>query len=782
MPMADNTGRKGVMLFDRLCRFRARILLVLFVSLCFSTNSEAQPRVRGERVVSGLHRPVDFVQDPSDPAIQFIVQHDGIIRVLKNGTLQPGVFLDLSGAIINQGELGLLSLAFPPDHAATGRFYVSFSAADFGEGAGHTVISRFQRSAPTTADPDSRFDLRWSSGERFIRQPFELHRGGHLAFGPDGYLYIATGDGGADGNDAGDPFNKAQDLGSLLGKMLRIDVNVDDTNPDGFVVPESNPFVGTAGAAPEIWSIGFRNPWKFSFVAGAGALLVGDVGHDRFEEIDYEPAAHAGRNYGWRVREANQDYDASLPPAFVPLQDPLMTFDRSYARSIVGGFVYRGQALGPEFVGRYFFADFVLRRVYSIALTIDSSTGEATATDLRDHTADIGSLVGGISSFGVDAAGELYLVNYTLGTIVQLGVGSPIVSVEAVTFTGSVLTVRGWAADRRAGTGVGVDAIHVYAYPDPGSGAAPFFLGARTPPFDNRPDVGAIYGNQFRQSGFQIDSNVWIPPGPTLIVVYAHSTVTGLFDSYAVRYEPDLRVGQFLGWVDYYPSATAATVQPIQISGWAIDPLVDDAPASIGTGIGQVLVDVYSAGGAFVQTIPAFTGFERGDVAAQFGARFRYSGFYAALSDLWPGRYRVNIRYWMTGAGRWETRAHGEFDVGRGPMIAIDAPASGVVPEMFVLEGWAADLRATDDSGVDTIHVYAYPNPGSGTPPVFLGVAQYGFSRPDVGAIFGAAFTNSGYAIGLGPLAPGTYDLVAFAHSTVTGTFPVNRVVRVTVN
>jgi glucose/arabinose dehydrogenase len=770
-------------LVERLCRFRAQAILSLVVSLFCTASSEAQPRLRGEWVATGLDRPVDFVQDPSDPTLQFIVQHDGRIRVLKDRILQPGVFLDLSDAVLNEGERGLLGLAFPPDHASTGRFYVSFSARDTGEGEGHTIVARFQRADPLTADPSSRFDLRWSSGERLIRQPFELHRGGHLAFGPDGYLYVATGDGGADGNDAGDPLNRAQDLGSLLGKMLRIDVNVDASNQDGFVVPPGNPFVGTAGAAPEIWSIGFRNPWRFSFDPGTGALVLGDVGHDRFEEIDYEPAARPGRNYGWRVREGSHDYDVSLPPAFLPLQEPLLEFDRSSARSITGGFVYRGLTLGPEVVGRYFFGDYVLRRVYSIALTLDPVTGEATASDLRDHTAEIGApFVGNISSFGVDAAGELYIVNYRQGTVVRLGAGQPLVSVEGATFTGSVLQVRGWAADRRASTGAGVGAIHVYAYPDPGSGAPPFFLGARTAPFDSRPDVAALYGPQFQESGFQIDSPVWIPPGPTLIVVFAQSTVTGLFDSFGVLFVPDLRVGQFLGWVDHYPAVTPATVQPIPISGWAIDPLVDDAPASVGTGIGQVLIDIYSISGAFIQTVPATTGLARADVAVLFGARFHNSGFYAALSDLRPGRYRANLRYWMTGAGRWETRAHGEFEVGPGPMIAIDAPVSGSVPAAFVLQGWAADLRATGNPGVDTVHVYAYPNPGSGTPPVFLGVAEYGFSRPDVGAIFGPAFTNSGYAIGLGPLAPGTYDLVAFAHSTVTGTFPINRVVRVTVN
>ena len=329
-------------------------------------SGQSAAAVRTEVVATGLQRPVGFVQDPSDPAVQYILQHNGRIRVLSHGTLQAFDFLDLSGAIVNNGERGLLSLAFPSDYGTTGRFYVSFSAADSGQGEGHTVLARFHRATrdPLVADPRSRFDLRWSSGERFIRQPFELHKGGHLAFGPDGYLYMSTGDGGSDANDAGDPFNKAQDLGSLLGKMLRIDVQVSDGDESGFAVPPGNPFVSTPGAAPEVWSIGFRNPWKYSFDPETGALIIGDVGHDHFEELDYEPAGRPGRNYGWRVREGTHDYDTSQPPAFLPLQKPLLELDRSLSRSITAGFVYRGSALGSEWAGRYFFADFILRRLY----------------------------------------------------------------------------------------------------------------------------------------------------------------------------------------------------------------------------------------------------------------------------------------------------------------------------------------------------------------------------------------------------------------------------------
>ena len=758
---------------------RAAIVAIL-VSLPVVIDAQT---LRIEVVASGLNRPVGFVQDPSDPTTQYILQHDGRIRVLKNGSVQPTDFLNLSGAIIQSGERGLLGLAFPPDYASSGRFYVSFSAADGGQGAGHTVVARFHRSSdPLVAEPSSRFDLRWSAGERFIRQPYDLHKAGHLAFGPDGYLYVASGDGGMDATDAGDPQNLAQDVSSLLGKILRIDVSVSDGHPDGFVVPPTNPFVGTPGAAPEVWSLGFRNPWQFSFDAGTGAMLIGDVGHDRFEEIDHEPMGRGGRNYGWRLFEGHFPYDQSIPPSVVPLQPPLLELSRDYARSIIGGVVYRGQALGPTRVGRYFFADFVLRRLYSIALVIDSGSGEATATDLRDHTDELGgtTALGGISALGVDAAGELYVVSLTQGRVIRITSGEPLVSVDAVTLSGSTIAVRGWAIDGRSTTGIGIDAVHVYAYPNLGSGAPGIFLGAQGPPFDSRPDVAARYGARFVGSGFHIQSNQWIPPGPALFVAYAHSTVTGQFDALGSYLVPNLVVSELVGWVDQYPSSSVT--QPILISGWAIDRFAAGAPPEYGVGVGAVMVAIYATDGTLVQSIPATLGFTRPDIGALFGSRYQQAGFAATIYDLRPGRYFVRLAYWMPLGNRWEVHDRGTFEVVPGPMVAIDAPSpTAVVASTFHIGGWAADLRAAGSSGVDAVHVWAYPNPGSGAPAIFLGSASYGAPRPDVGAAFGSQFSNSGYNIVVGPLAPGLYDVVVFIHSTVTNTFPMNRVVRVTV-
>ena len=240
-------------------------------------------------------------------------------------------------------------------------------------------------------------------------------------FGPDGYLYVGLGDGGS----GDDPAHRAQNPSELLGKMLRIDVNVPETHASGYQIPPDNPFVtGPIAARPEIWAFGLRNPWRYSFDdptrGGTGALVIGDVGQNRFEEIDYEPPRRGGRNYGWRNREGAHDNVTSRPPAFTPLTEPIFDYDHSAGVSITGGFVYRGGRLGAAYQGRYFFADFG-GRVWSIRLTLDSS-GEARASDLMEHTAELGGpgQLGQISSFGVDSDGELYIVSYSLGRILKI--------------------------------------------------------------------------------------------------------------------------------------------------------------------------------------------------------------------------------------------------------------------------------------------------------------------------------------------------------------------------
>ena len=260
-----------------------------------------------------------------------------------------------------------------------------------------------------------------------IRQPYINHNGGHLAFGPDGYLYIGLGDGGF----GDDRENRAQNPAELLGKMLRIDVSVADSDPVGYRIPPDNPFLGgsPAGVRPEIWSFGLRNPWRYTFDdpsrGGTGALVIGDVGQGRYEEIDYEPSRRGGRNYGWRIREGAHDNVTSMPPAYLPLTEPIHEYTHGVGQSVTGGYVYRGEDLGGLYRGRYFFADFVQGRVWSLVLSIASS-GEATASGLHEHTQELGGTqLGNVSSFGVDSEGELYLVAYSRGEILKVLRGNP---------------------------------------------------------------------------------------------------------------------------------------------------------------------------------------------------------------------------------------------------------------------------------------------------------------------------------------------------------------------
>lgn len=396
-----------------------------FLSLALALPWPAAAQIRAEVFASGFQGPVAFVQDPTSSAVFFVVEQAGRIRTLRNRAVEPADFLDLRAAVSSGGERGLLGLAFAPDYSQSGRFFVNFTDRN-----GDTIVARFRRSGnPLVADPASRFDLRWGAArEPVIRQPFSNHNGGHLAFGPDRYLYIGLGDGGS----ANDPQHRAQNPNSLLGKFLRIDVSVPDDHPNGYAVPGDNPFLdgSPVAALPEIWSVGVRNPWRYSFDdperGGTGALLIGDVGQGGWEEIDYEPPNRGGRNYGWRNREGAHPNVGSSPPAYQPLIDPIHEYPRGDGQSITGGYVYRGRALGSAFSGRYLFADFVSGRVWSIALSVNAGTGEATASGLLEHTAALGGTpqIGNVSSFGVDADGELYIVSYDRGRILRL-VGAP---------------------------------------------------------------------------------------------------------------------------------------------------------------------------------------------------------------------------------------------------------------------------------------------------------------------------------------------------------------------
>ncbi len=394
---------------------RAAAFVTALGLVLLQISGGAQSGLRATLYASGFNLPLDVVQDPTNRSVQFVVEQGGRIRTVRAGTVLPADFLDLRSATSAGGERGVLGLAFAPDYVTSGRFYVNFTNRD-----GNTVVSRFRRSAdPLVADPSSRFDLKLTSSG-FIEQPYANHNGGNLAFGPDGYLYIGLGDGGA----GGDPEHRAQNPRTFLGKMLRIDVNVPDSTAAGYRVPPDNPFLGSgpANTLPEIWAFGLRNPWRYTFddptLAGTGALLIADVGQNAYEEVDYEPRGRGGRNYGWRDREGAHVYDASVPPAFQPLTDPVHEYNHlGRGGSITGGYVYRGRLLGSAFRGRYFFGDFVTGQIWSVALTVDSS-GEARASGLIEHTGELGGI--SVSSFGVDAAGELFVLDYGNGRLLRI--------------------------------------------------------------------------------------------------------------------------------------------------------------------------------------------------------------------------------------------------------------------------------------------------------------------------------------------------------------------------
>jgi glucose/arabinose dehydrogenase len=427
-----------------------RSMMVAALSVCLWGGAwapAAYAQLRTQLVVQGLSGPVAFIPDPTSTSRFFIVEQGGLIRLLENGALTT--FLDLRPPVIlSGGEQGLLGMAFAPDAATSGRFFVNFTSPQ-----GNIVVARFTRSpanAPT-ADPSSRFDLVWPGGTAYIPHPVHAnHNGGHLAFGPDGYLYIGTGDGGG-GNDQEE---NAQDPQSLLGKMLRIDTNVPDSDPRGYRVPPDNPFLDGVpiAALGEIWAFGLRNPWRYSFDdvgAGAtGALVIGDVGQGAREEVDYEPAGRGGRNYGWPNREGTIPTPGSggFPaPAFTPLTNPLFDYTRDIGRAITGGYVYRGTALPAAYRGRYFVSDSSSSVFGSIGFAVDPATGDATFLNAADHTAELGGNLGGVASFGRDHFGELYLLTFA-GRVLKIVSADAPAAPTALSFTQSGRSVAlAWA-------------------------------------------------------------------------------------------------------------------------------------------------------------------------------------------------------------------------------------------------------------------------------------------------------------------------------------------------
>ncbi len=370
--------------------------LLLFFSFSAAFGS-AQPKLELQLFASGFTRPVDIAH--CGDSRLFVVEQRGIIWALDSAGQRLDTFLNLMARVRSTAnEQGLLGLAFAPDYAQSGHFYINYTR----QPDGATVVSRFSVSTNNSnrANADSEQVLLTQS------QPYNNHNGGCLKFGPDGYLYIGLGDGGS----GGDPQNYAQNPASLLGKTLRIDVrNAPPGQPYG--IPPDNPFAGNSAFRPEIWSWGWRNHWRFSFDRLTGDFWAGDVGQNAREEVNFEPAGAGGRNYGWRCYEGTAPYNTSgcqpasayTPPIF-EYANPLL------GRSVTGGFVYRG-AKHPDLYGYYLFADYVSGRWWATRQVAPDSF----------HTALLGVFTPSqISTFGEDRSGELYVAALSQGTLYRI--------------------------------------------------------------------------------------------------------------------------------------------------------------------------------------------------------------------------------------------------------------------------------------------------------------------------------------------------------------------------
>jgi glucose/arabinose dehydrogenase len=355
---------------------------------------------------TGFNQPVDiaFTGLITDTRM-FVVERGGVIRIVQaNGSVNATLFLDISSRVESSdyGEQGLLGLAFEPDYASTGRFYVYYTTRlNPANGSDGDIlnIARYHVSAnPDIADLSETKVLT-------IPHPFNLnHNGGDLHFGPDGYLYAGPGDGGA----AGDPPDNAQHTDVLLGKLLRLNV----TGVATYTIPAGNPFTQTVGARPEIWAYGLRNPFRFSFDRATGALYIADVGQDSYEEVDYQPAGVGGRNYGWHCFEGFHDYDPTDCNGVTGIISPVAEYPHSglppdqIGNVIIGGYVYRGSQY-PSLQGLYFYADNEAGNVWAMR----ACTWQVTP---------LGSLLNGPSSFGEDPSGQLYAATLGDGIIHKL--------------------------------------------------------------------------------------------------------------------------------------------------------------------------------------------------------------------------------------------------------------------------------------------------------------------------------------------------------------------------
>jgi len=372
-------------------------LALSIVPLLFASEAYAELKIKSVLVAENLANPVFLTAPPGDYQRAFIVEQAGTIRILASGEVLPVPFLDLTEKVLTGGERGLLGLAFHPDYAANGEFFVFYTR----QPDGALTVERYA----VSADPDA---ADFGSGTAVISIPhptFGNHNGGMISFGPsDGYLYIGAGDGGG----GGDPAGNAQNLGSLLGKILRIDV---DWAP--YTIPPDNPFVdGNPATRDEIWAWGLRNPWRFSFDPVNGDLYIGDVGQNAWEEIDWAPGTSpGGENYGWRCYEGNHPYNLDGCGPAAQYVFPVTEYPHPEGESVTGGYPYRGGRL-PGLEGTYFYGDFVTSFLRSLEIVSGVPQNQRDRTEELDPAAGSGRHINSPSSFGLDGLGELYACDY----------------------------------------------------------------------------------------------------------------------------------------------------------------------------------------------------------------------------------------------------------------------------------------------------------------------------------------------------------------------------------
>jgi glucose/arabinose dehydrogenase len=375
-------------------KFSSSVLIVLSTILltCRRDTLLAQNANQLLLYASGLTSPV-CIANAGDSRLFIVDQHGYIIILNSVGLANAQPFLNIHDRVVYGGERGLLGVAFHPQYSMNGYFYVNYTGA-----GDSTHISRFKVNAdnPELADPKSEQKI------MTIFQPFENHNGGDLQFDPDGYLYIGLGDGGS----GGDPGNRAQNTKTFLGKMLRIDVD----NGDPYGIPSTNPFVTDSSVLPEIWATGLRNPWRFSFDRLTHDLWIADVGQNKYEEINFQPASSTGgENYGWKCYEGNEAYASNNCSSGVLLTFPAYTYSHGNECSVTGGYVYRGSTTSP-FYGHYFFADYCSDKIW----TLHQENG-------RWIKEDFGQFPGNnFSAFGEDANGEIYVAGLTGGKIYKV--------------------------------------------------------------------------------------------------------------------------------------------------------------------------------------------------------------------------------------------------------------------------------------------------------------------------------------------------------------------------